>query len=207
MEQADLKMIEQKAYLSFHNDGWEDLLAGAIVFIFAVAILTPWFFLVGVVAIAAQQLTNWARCRLTYPRIGYIRPSGAQQAEARYYITFATVALALVVLGTICYFVLIRLGNLAVRDVPEVLMRFVVVLVPIAGLILVGAARKAWRWTVYSLLAIACSLAGAAWRLDPLPGLAISAVAIMLWGLVLILQFLRSHPVLDALGDGQGSGQ
>ncbi len=78
-EEPNLKEIERKAYMSYHQDGLLDIFAGIYILGFALGILmeTIWEFDFGVIMPAILVVTVlpiWiaAKRKITMPRIGYV---------------------------------------------------------------------------------------------------------------------------------------
>jgi hypothetical protein len=189
--QQDLKAIRRRAYLANHEDGLIDIGLGTVFLLFG---LIQWLgrpHLGGICWMPALFIAPMKRF-ITAPRIGTVR--------------FATtgglfkvkMALILFVLAVIGFIVTASLLHSEVLDAwthryfaPA--FGFSLALIPLAGAVGLGVRR----YYGYAVLMVLCFSILSVWR----DGLALVFLAIgsvvTITGILVLIRFLRSHPVLD----------
>ena len=193
-QDADLKQIERRAYVSYFQDGLTDLYGGFILLGLGLAMLTDqmWWLALMVIGMAAL----WARKRITYPRMGYVRFSPQREARTkRSRIAAGIAVLATMLLGVIL-FALVATNGLPqwldawLADYFLVAFAVMVGAIIAVGAFMVGVAR----FYAYAVLVFAAFVA--AQFFDTSAGLPVTITAgvIVLCGLAVLTRFLRKYP-------------
>ena len=126
-QDADLKIIQRKVYMSYFQDGVWDIFLGIFVLGWGLSMLTEAVYLPGALFMVLY-FTIWGIKRwLTYPRIGYVKFSSTsrRRIKARFVILLTVVLLLGVLMGVLMgtgtrpqwlsdYFPLLFSGMLAV---------------------------------------------------------------------------------------------
>jgi hypothetical protein len=80
MNDVNLKRVEKRTYISYHQDGLIDIFIGAYVLLFATAILvnnildlSTWFIIPGIFPVLMVPVWVALKKRITVPRIGYVK--------------------------------------------------------------------------------------------------------------------------------------
>jgi len=196
--QPDLKEIEKRAYISYHQDGLLDIFAGAYILAFGLGILTEVFWGLGMGSImpaisVAVMLPIWiaAKRRITMPRIGFVK-FGVQSG-----IKFMAVLLGVMLVGLGVFFALTLFqgGRPLWLDVILQYGLIAVGIVALAICSLFGYIAGINRLYAYGLLALLVLGVGHfmgiffAYLLLPL------GIAVMVTGLYLLTAFVRKYPL------------
>lgn len=191
---ADLKQIERKAWTAYFHDGLTDVYGGFMLLALGLAMLTgqmSWLALM-VVGVAAL----WARKRITYPRMGYVKFSPERRARTKRSRLIAFVGLGATLLLGLALFALLSLDSLPQGLEAWLAHYFLVAFAVMLGVVLALAAYLLGvaRFYAYAVLVFAAFAAGQ-W-LDTSVGLPVTIAAglILLCGLVLLVRFLRRYP-------------
>ncbi len=99
MENIDLKRMERKAYMSYHQDGLWDLFLGSLIIIWGVSMATSMASLGGVWFVVLLPILVAAKKRITYPRLGYAQfPRGRKARRQMVILLTITMLMGLLVL-------------------------------------------------------------------------------------------------------------
>ncbi|UCG25373.1 MAG: hypothetical protein JSW55_05075 [Chloroflexota bacterium] len=185
-------------YMSYQHDGVLELFIGWCVFLAGLMLFTEMFWMVGVyAAIFAPMLWNFKET-VTVPRL---RPDELDETAGRRTTRLGAAVLAglvgLAVLGLI--FLVLFLGQSRFAPSNDLLRYGFVGLAAVVALgafLFLGYTFRTPRWYAYGALAvILVALAHATGLAFPWSIMAIGAL-IALTGSVILLRFLRSHPLL-----------
>ena len=191
-EQIDVKKIERKAYISYHQDGLWDVFLGTIILAWGLSMMTAMAAMGGVWFVVLFPLLMAAKRRITYPRLGYAQFPGAGRGKQQ-----MTILLAIVMLLGVLVLLLwtSQLGSSGLRD--WLRRYFVVAFGGMLALVLCIMGRIQWikRLYVYAVV-IFLSFAGAQWLDFHLKFGFIAAGAVVAFsGVVLLIRFLRKYPL------------
>ena len=191
-----LHQLELSTYRSQIDHGLFDVVIGA--FLVAIGLMLhadldympAIVFFVGVVAIGQ------ARQRLIEPRIGHVRLAAERQARLKAWRWLTLLALVATVFGVLA------MSGLGWIDFPANARPLVV-----TGCFALPLALAAWlldirRWFAYAVIIVAGGIIE--WRFGLIYGASwyFSGGLIVVVGLVLVLQFVRKHPVDDGGSHG-----
>lgn len=197
----DLVALERKARLAQHEDGLAEILAGVLSASFAAWMLTDrgaWGAIVPALAVVAlARVRRWLR----YPRVGYMRPSSLWwpgQGRMWAVITVGSV----IALCALC-FITARHGATVVTDA---MMAGFLVAAAVLAFAVAEAMTGLARWYAYAgalaVAAVAAHFAG----LSIIYCLLIAGGLLIVWGLLLMVRFIRKYPVLSESAPASGYG-
>ena len=194
-QDVDLKQIERKAWTSYFHDGLTDLYGGFILLGLGLAMLTDqmWWLALMVIGMAAL----WARKRITYPRMGYVRFSPQREARTKRSRIIASMVLTATMLLGVILFALVSTNGLPqwldawLADYFLVAFAVMVGAIIAVGAFMVGVAR----FYAYAVLVFAAFVA--AQFFDTSAGLPVTITAgvVVLCGLAILIRFLRKYPL------------
>jgi hypothetical protein len=183
----DLKQIQRKVYLSYFEDGLWDICLGIFLVGWGLMFLLEFTAVVGGIWVAVYFLILGLKRWLTYPRAGYIKISGARRQQVRMVILGAVLFL----LGLAVFF----LFSLATR--PAWLGDYFILLFGAMMAVVIAMLGYWWKVTHWYVYAGMVFLAAAShqWLDTPLNlTFIVPGGIIMLYGLVLLVVFLRRYP-------------
>jgi hypothetical protein len=196
-QSADFRKLEQKAYLSYHQDGLIDLIIGSIVLCIAISEVTDssiWNLIALLLIFAYMPLKR----RITFPRLGYVKfnvkRGGVNMRLA------GVVAIGVLVISLVSILVLLLSGKsssspliLAMRQSPLLVYAHL----GFIGFGLAGLVLRLPRLFLYALLSLAMLISGH-WLILPLwlPILLLGGTILAI-GAVLLIGFLRRYPMAE----------
>jgi len=201
-QSADFRKLEQKAYLSYHQDGLIDLIIGSIVLCIAISEATDssiWNLIALLLIFAYMPLKR----RITFPRLGYVKfnvkRGGVNMRLA------GVVAIGVLVISLVSILVLLLSGKsssspliLAMRQSPLILYAFL----GFIGVGLAGLVLRLPRLFLYALLSLAMMISGHLLNLPLwLPFLLLGGTILAI-GAVLLIGFLRRYPIAEESNNG-----
>ena len=201
-QSADFRKLEQKAYLSYHQDGLIDLIIGSIVLCIAISEVTDssiWNLIALLLIFAYMPLKR----RITFPRLGYVKfnvkRGGVNMRLA------GVVAIGVLVISLVSILVLLLSGKsssspliLAMRQSPLL----VYALLGFIGFGLAGLVLRLPRLFLYALLSLAMMISGHLLNLPLwLPFLLLGGTILAI-GAVLLIGFLRRYPIAEEGNNG-----
>ena len=191
----DLKALERRAYLSYHEDGVLDIFIGLGALFFGLFMLTDMFWMAGVFPAIFTPVYVSAKRSITIPRIGYVK-FGPQRAR--------TPMLAILGIGIalfLCF--LVGLVGFAGYDIIppaffawlrayHMLVLGAIVAVALGGTALITGLRRLYAYAALTVLLFAGGylLGAPAW----LQVLALGGL-ILCSGVALLIRFLRRYPI------------
>jgi lysylphosphatidylglycerol synthetase-like protein (DUF2156 family) len=195
--QLNIKEIARKAYSPLHSDGIEDMMAGVLFFNFGAILNSQHPFAPYVVAFL--PLIAWfARKFVTYPRVGYMKPSERNPSSRVGMAVMLVSGLAAVVLLALLLIMSHYPDSVAIQLWPVKLMHTALAVLLVVMLAGMGIYSGMQRWYVYAALtATFAVLAGFLRGWTPVDGVAAFSVFIVVWGLVMITNFVRKYPVRE----------
>ena len=193
-QDADLKHIERKAWASYFHDGLTDLYGGFILLGLGLSMLTGQIWWLALMLVGTAAL--WARKRITYSRMGYVRFSPQREARTKRSRIAAGIAVAGTMLLGVILFALLWTNGLPQWLDAWLADYFLVAFAVMVGAIIALGAYLAGvaRFYAYAVLVFA-AFAVSQWLNTPdgLP-VTIAAGLIVLCGLAVLIRFLRKYP-------------
>jgi hypothetical protein len=193
-QDADLKQIERRAYVSYFQDGLTDLYGGFILLGLGLAMLTDQMWWLALMLVGTAVL--WARKRITFSRMGYARFSPQREARTKRSRIAAGIAVAGTLLLGVILFALLWTNGL-----PQWLEAWLADYFLVAFAVMVGTiiALSAYllgvaRFYAYAVLVFAAFVAAQLFDISPGLPVTIAAGVIVLCGLAVLVRFLRKYP-------------
>jgi hypothetical protein len=206
-EKASLREVEKRTYMFYHQDGLIDIFVGLYTLLFALGILlmtmtdfSTWFVIPAILPAIMGPIWISVKKRITMPRIGYVK-FGSRGANKLMAIVLGLVAVGL---GAFMMFGLgafmgqgwaMTLRNLII---PNSMIIIGVSAAAILGLFAYTMGLK--RLYAYGILTLALVLPGHFIAIPLGYSLLIIGLVILVNGFVLLVQFIRKHPLPQ--GDG-----
>lgn len=196
-QSADFRKLEQKAYLSYHQDGLIDLIIGSIVLCIAISEATDssiWNLIALLLIFAYMPLKR----RITFPRLGYVK-FNVKRGGVNMRIA-GVVAIGVLVISLVSIMVLMLSGKsssspliLAMRQSPLILYAFL----GFIGFGLAGLVLRLPRLFLYALLSLAMMISGHLLNLPLWFPFLLLGCTILAIGTVLLIGFLRRYPIAE----------
>lgn len=193
-QNINLKNIEKKVYMSYHQDGILDISLGLLILLFGIAMHTHLIAFVGLIPILVMGVGYLAKKFVTIPRMGYVNFSNARKAKERSKMSFWLV-LGIVVFGAV-------LIGLAKRNIlpglDSVLQAYpLLALAVIFSLLIITAALMFGTDHLYAYAALVLVVLVPCQSLyapEPLRVIFVGAL-ILLCGLLIFTRFLHKYPL------------
>lgn len=199
-KEPNLKEIERKAYMSYHQDGLLDIFAGMYILGFGLGIFVDiiWDFGMGVIifpgAFIAVALSIWvaAKRKITMPRIGFVKfgPAGTTKLMAIF------IGLAVVGLGVALVFsVALQSGSRQWLDVIFQNGMLIVGFGALAVCVLFGYSMGLKRLYAYGVLAAVTLVIGHFLDIFFAYILMALGATVMVVGFALLITFVKKYPL------------
>jgi hypothetical protein len=193
----DLKAIEQKTYLSYHQDGLADIAAGFLVGVFGLGMALNSGTLFTITWLPIALIFPLKRI-ITYPRIGYIKFAPVRRRKLSKGIMALNIAGVIFAgLGLIAF--LGVSGELA--DLKPLFDRYSTLLVGAimaCAIILAALVFQIKRFYAYAIIEFGAWLLSHMLQIDPGFPVAIAGGIVFLIGVAFLIRFLTENPRLPA---------
>ncbi|UCG61483.1 MAG: hypothetical protein JSV52_14385 [Candidatus Zixiibacteriota bacterium] len=192
-EDLDLKQIERKTYMAYHQDGLWDLLIGLAMMSVILDVILGESGIYIVVIAGAAGLVPMLKKVVTLPRLGYVKFSPKRQSREKLNIILLTVLLTMTaLLGAVMMSA--YSGDAGwqrwIRDLR--LIPFGIVLTSVAAAL--GLLWGIWRCWIYALLSLAVFVIGHIFEWRMTIHFAILGSVLFLVGLVMLITFINKYP-------------
>ena len=194
-QDVDLKQIERKAYTSYFHDGLWDIYGGFILLGLGLAMLTDQSWWLALMLLS--MLALWARKRITYPRMGYVRFSPQREARTKRSRIIASMVLTATMLLGVILFALVSTNGLPQWLDAWLADYFLVAFAVMVGAIIAVGAFMVGVTRFYAYAVLVFAAFAAAQLFDTSAGLPVTIAAgvIVLCGLAVLTRFLRKYPL------------
>ena len=199
-EEPNLKEIERKAYMSYHQDGLLDIFAGLYILTFGLGIYATiiWDYSFGLIipgGLIAVILPIWiaAKRQITIPRIGYVN-FGIRGANK---ITAIFIGMIVVGLGAFFAFTLVSVqgGSMQLHDLIFENGMLIVGFGSLAVCILFGYTMGLKRLYSYGLLAVISLVIGHFMGIFFAYILFVLGITVLATGFAVLISFVRKYPL------------
>ena len=199
-EEPNLKEIERKAYMSYHQDGLLDIFAGLYILTFGLGIFTTiiWDYSFGLIipgGLIAVILPIWiaAKRQITMPRIGYVN-FGIRGANK---ITAIFIGMMVVGLGAFFAFTLVSVqgGSMQLHDLIFENGMLIVGFGSFAVCLLFGYTMGLKRLYAYGLLAVISLVIGHFMGIFFAYILFALGITVLATGFAVLISFVRKYPL------------
>jgi len=191
----NINSLTRKVYLSYHQDGILDLVAGTVVFGFGLNMLTGniVFLMVGWMTMMLYVLIKQ---RITIPRFGYVRFESENRTKSKAMISVGIGVLVLFLFVAFKFFVDRQPTSL---EMDAWIQRYH--MVPLSGIMFslpaLGAAIFLGlnRFYLYALLAVGLPALGAWANIETYIPIVTTGLSMLAIGTVLLVNFLKKYPL------------
>lgn len=195
-ERVDLKALERKAYLSYHQDGLADIFIGLAIVTFGIMFLpwfieTYWFAFSGLFIVWVITFAGIKRA-ITVPRIGYVEFKAQRRTRLMLLIVLLTAI-------NVVLFLIPALGLLT-PELRQFLTTYGYALVAlvVGGLfILFGYVTEIQRLMGYGIIAIVVFLIAQFFPMHLSIPVIVVGLVMTVSGFVLLFRFLRKYPKVE----------
>lgn len=194
-EKINLKKIEKKTYMSYHQDGLIDLLIGCGILFAILCFFTEMIWLGGAFVILAVPLYTYGKQKITAPRIGHVKFGQKGQHK--------TLFILLILIGNI--FLLFFLGLFLYRNSIPIWITDILSTYPsliIGGIacvltVLTALISGIKRFYFYAAAIVISFGIGQIISIDLLLSSAIVGILFLFTGIIKILNFIRKYPLTE----------
>jgi hypothetical protein len=191
-EKINLKEIEKKTYMSYHQDGLIDLFIGSGILFAILCFLTELFWLAGAFVIFAVPAYTFARRKITAPRIGLVK--FAQNAQHK------TLFILLMLIGNIFLFFVLGLflyrNNIPAWIIENITAHpsLVIGSIGVFLILLTAIISGIKRFYLYAVSIFIIFLIGEILLIDLLLSSALVSGIFIFVGLATLLNFIHENP-------------
>ena len=200
-EKTSLREVEKKTYMSYHQDGLIDIFVGVYVLLFGVGIslitltdFSTWFVIPAIFPAIMGPIWISAKKRITMPRIGYVK-LGSRGANKLMALFIGLMVAGLGAFMVVTFASRSQAWAVALRNliIPNSMIIIGISAAVISSLFAYTMGLK--RLYVYGLLTLALVLPG---HFITIPfGYSLLTIGLVIFvnGFVLLIQFIRKHPL------------
>jgi len=198
--EIDLKTIEKKAYLSYHQDGLMGLFVGLGILGFGIGMAADaTSYLGGLLPAILFSLWAAAKKAITVPRVGLVRFGPERRIrikkEKRFFMIFFTITM---LAGVGVFFVYEGRAGLP-SNLRSWLSEFVMAPMGLIGAIsfcVLAYWKQITRYYIYAALLLVAVFVGPLLDISPPVYVSAAGGVILLCGLAMLIRFLRSYPLV-----------
>ena len=191
----NLRELERKAYLSYHQDGVLDIFIGFSVLLFGVWLLADMAYLAGAFAAIFTPIYAQVKKQVTVPRLGFVKFGPSRTAKTQKTVLVLVIAGVLAFIPGVLLFATTEMGILAPI---HLLIEYGMIVIGAAGagiLCVVAYTSELRRLYAYAALVLTLFTVGH-FLTAPLPYYLMTlGAAILLSGLYLLIGFQRKYPL------------
>ena len=202
MNNSNLKDIEKRTYISYHQDGLLDIFIGTYILLFGIGILlqtitdfSTWFVIPAIFPALMVPIWMSAKKKITIPRIGYVKMGNKGSNK----IMAVFIGTAVAGLGM---FMLVSFGSnldwaVAIKD--QIISNSMII-IGIAGIIICSIFAYSTglkRLYAYGLITFIIFITGYFVSIPFAYFLLTIGTIITISGFILLWQFIKKHPLID----------
>ncbi|UCD37078.1 MAG: hypothetical protein JSW54_09605 [Fidelibacterota bacterium] len=204
-EDFDLKRLERKAYLSYHQDGLLDIGLGLFILAWGIGMATGMAWMAGILAATGISIYAGAKKAITVPRAGLVQFSPErvrkEKKEKSFFVGFFTVSAALGIMMFMLVTSIIRgefggSSGLLARGLEAFIMA-PMGLIGAAGLVALGYWKEIRRYYGYAILLMLAVALGPLMDIPHPVYVSTAGSVITLAGLFILMRFLKTYPPAD----------
>lgn len=194
-KKINLRDLERKAYLSYHQDGILDTFIGFNILLFGLWLLADMAYLAGAFVAIFTPIYAQVKKQITVPRLGYVKFAPPRTAKLRKTTLLLVIAGVLALVPGLLLFVTTEMGMLAPINF---LIKYGMIVIGVAGAVLLSVVAyisDLRRLYPYSALFLTLFISGHFLSI-PFPYYLITlGTVILLSGLYLLIRFLHNYPL------------
>jgi hypothetical protein len=205
MDKINLKELERRAYLSYHQDGILDIFIGFNILLFGVWILIDMAYLAGAFAAIFTPIYAQVKKQITVPRLGYVKFAPSRTAKGKKTTLVLVIAGALALIPGVLLFITTERG---IQAPIQFLIEYGMIVIGVAGMVLLAVVAhisEISRLYAYAALFFVIFTGGYFLSVPFFYYLMTLGAVILLAGLYLLTRFLRMYsiPIGEASDDRQ----
>jgi len=206
-ETINLKRIERKAYTSYHQDGLIDVFAGFFIISFGVWLILDMAWMGWILWFVAVSAYAAAKRVFTIPRIGFVK---FPQQRVKALVAIALIGFSLFALLGVVAFIQVEGGGTPIWLLFAIENHMLVIGVSVAAsFCVVGYTFRIRRMYAYALLTLIMFVTGHFLYFPLHYYVILLGTLILLFGLVMLIRFVRRYPLsaADTVGGGGNDEQ
>lgn len=206
-EKINLKKIERKAYMSYHQDGLIDVFAGFLILSFGLWLILDMAWMGWILWFVAVSAYAAAKRVFTIPRIGFVKFA---PHRAKALVTSALIVVSLFTLLGVVAFMQTEGGGTPLWLLFAIENYMLVIGVSVAAsFCVVGYTFRIKRMYAYALLTLIMFVTGHFLYFPLYYYMTLLGTLILLTGLTLLIRFVRRYPpsATGSMGDSGNEGQ
>ncbi len=195
MDKINLRELERKAYLSYHQDGILDIFIGFSILLFGLWIFADMAYLAGAGIAIFTPIYAQVKKQITVPRLGYVKFAPSRTAKGKKTILLLVIAGVLAFIPGVLLFITTEGGILAPI---QLLIEYGMIVIGVSGLVLLSAVAyvsEITRLYAYSALFFVIFNGGYFLNIPFFYYLLTLGAVIMLSGAYLLIRFLCKYPL------------
>jgi len=194
-QQLDLKKIERKAYLAYHQDGVWDILAGVAFIGFGLAMYFDQAYFMGIIPAVLIPIVPGIKKAFTRPRLGYARfsPERTEREKKSNYRLQILLTITMIA-GLVVFWAFTGRAEWQnwIRSLG--MLPFGIVVSVVIGA--VGIMYGITRVIIYGALILIFFIAGHYANSEPPAYFILPGIIFLISGLVMMIRFMRKYPRL-----------
>ncbi|MCD1295853.1 hypothetical protein CUJ83_12690 [Methanocella sp. CWC-04] len=193
----DLKQLEKKAYLSYHQDGLIDICAGLILIGFGIAMAYDLAWMIGIWIVTGLPVYASMKKAITIPRLGFVKFKLKKEEEEKKkkMILFSIMT----IVGSLFFiFTLIIMNDMLPSWINDMIKEYYLVILGATGASFFAMAAYMFelkRFYLYSLTVLAIFIIQHIIDIEPYWAMIISGFIITLTGLFIMVRFIQKYPI------------
>lgn len=199
MTNINLKNLERKAYLSYHEDGILDLFIGFNILLFGLWIFADMVYLAGAFVAISTPIYAQMKKQITIPRLGYVKFTPSRTAKSQKTIVLLVIAGFLAFIPGVLLFITTDMG---IQAPIQFLIDYGMIVIGLAGMVLIATVThltEIRRLNIYAVLFFVIFLSGHFLNFPFAYYLIVLGTAILVSGAYLLIRFQHNYPL--PLGD------
>jgi hypothetical protein len=195
----NLKNLERKAYLSYHQDGILDMFIGFNILLFGLWMLADMVYLAGAFTAISTPIYAQVKKQITVPRLGYVKFADSRTAKSQKTILLLVIAGVLAFIPGVLLFITTDIG---IQAPIQFLIEYGMIVIGITGMVLIAAVAyltEIKRLNAYATLFLVLFTSGYFLSIPFVYYLMTLGVVILVTGLYMLIHFQRRYPL--PLGD------
>jgi hypothetical protein len=194
----NLRELERRAFLSYHGDGILDVMIGFGLIIAALWIYAEMPWLVGSWVPVMTPIYLQAKKNITVPRLGHVEFSGQRKGKTKKTLSALVVFNLILFAGGFGAWMAMDIGGKP-QWLIELLENYMI-LTGVLGLVaswIVAFISDLRRFYIYGLMNLAVFTISGFFRLHIALGMVLLGIIVVLYGLILLLDFRRKYPIIE----------
>jgi hypothetical protein len=195
MNNINLKNLERKAYLSYHEDGILDLFIGFNILLFGLWMFADMVYLAGAFVTISTPIYTQMKKQITIPRLGYVKFAPSRTAKSQKTILMLVIAGFLAFIPGVFLFITTDMGMQAPI---QFLIDYGMIIIGVAGMVLitiVAHLTELRRLNAYTVLFLVLFVTGHFLSLPFMYYLMVLGTVILVSGAYLLIRFQRNYPL------------